>query len=82
MLFRSHSVKHGIITSAILIDFIDIQSALIIGYIEIIIHYITDYTKMNRGCQDNTNKLYWIHLGADQLVHYLTYIGITYWVFQ
>ena len=77
-----HSLKHGIATSLILIDFTNLQTALLIGYIEVLIHYVTDYLKMSKGCQDSENKLYWIHLGADQLVHYMTYLGIVYWIFQ
>ena len=72
----SHSFEHGIWTSAILCFYINLEYALLIGYCEAIIHYLTDYCKMRYGCRDLTNKKFWAHLGLDQLIHQITYLGI------
>jgi hypothetical protein len=54
--------------------------ALVLSLIDGIIHYHVDWAKMNFGCRDITNKLFWNHLGLDQLAHALTYIGLASYV--
>jgi hypothetical protein len=42
-----------------------------------IIHYHIDWAKMNLSRNLTTkDRQFWIWLGADQALHYLTYIGI------
>lgn len=72
----AHSFEHGIWTAVILCFYTNIEYALIIAYCEVVIHYLTDFCKMRYGCQDITNKKFWIHLGLDQFIHQLTYLGI------
>lgn len=72
----AHSFEHGIWTGAILSFYVPMQTALLIAYLETLIHYLTDFCKMRYGCQDIDNKRFWIHLGFDQFIHQLTYLGI------
>ena len=80
-----HSIKHGAFTAVLyVVNFvhpsISIFHFLIAGVLDFIIHYHIDYCKMKYGCRDITNKLFWIHLGLDQLLHSLTYVGIAYYI--
>lgn len=77
-----HSVKHGLLTFAIILAYVNPLTALTISIIEIIIHYLTDWTKMNYGCKDINDRKFWVHLGLDQLVHSLTYINIYLYITQ
>ena len=48
---------------------------------EWLIHYHTDWAKVqiDRALRLNdTNQLYWTIFGSDQLIHQLTYVGMTY----
>ena len=76
----SHSLEQGIWTAVILCFYVDIRLAVAISYCELLIHYITDYTKMKHGCKDITQKAFWFQLGLDQYVHYLTYLSIAYFL--
>lgn len=74
-----HSLKHGVATSIIFIILdIDIISAIIVGLIDLVVHYHTDWAKMNWGNRDITTPAFWNHLGLDQLVHYTTYLGLVW----
>ena len=74
-----HSLKHGAATALV---FLFLGCGLIIapllGLIDFVIHYHTDWSKMNYGNRDITTPQFWNHLGLDQLVHYLTYLGLVY----
>ena len=76
-----HSLKHGIATAFIFLLFAPFETALILGILDFLIHYHVDWAKMN------INKKYgytieqpqfWAWLGADQLAHQITYIGLAY----
>jgi hypothetical protein len=69
-----HSLKHGIATAVIVFLFTDITTGFLLGVIDAIIHYHTDYVKMRYGNRDIKSKQFWNHLGFDQLVHYSTYL--------
>lgn len=72
-----HSLEHAILTLWItLMITINLPLSLMIGTVDFVIHYHIDWAKMNYGCRDITNKLFWNHLGLDQFAHALTYIGI------
>jgi hypothetical protein len=76
-----HSAEHGMLTFWILIMItLNVGVALLLGAIDFILHYHIDWAKMNFGCRDISNKLFWNHLGLDQLAHALTYIGIASYV--
>jgi hypothetical protein len=77
----SHSFEHGAMTMFILSLFFSINLSLIIGCIDMIIHYHIDWIKMKFGNRDITKSAFWMQLGLDQLMHQLTYIGIVYYVF-
>jgi hypothetical protein len=55
-----------------------------IALIEGIIHYHIDYLKVNintkLGWGPTTHEEYWWLLGADQLLHSLTYVGIVWYL--
>lgn len=74
-----HSLKQGVATMAI---FLFLGCGLLIapflGLLDFVIHYHTDWTKMNYGNRDITTPQFWNHLGLDQLVHYMTYLGLVY----
>ena len=74
----SHSLEQGIWTAAILVFWVDFRLAVAIGALETHIHYIIDFCKMHFGEKNMQEKLYWIQLGGDQYLHYLTYLGIIY----
>jgi hypothetical protein len=74
----SHSLEQGIWTAVVLVFFTDFHTAVAVGIIETHIHYITDWCKMRFGEKNMQEKLYWIQLGGDQYVHYLTYLAIIF----
>ena len=75
-----HSGQHAWATLMILLFFITPILAVILAFLEFIIHYHMDWFKMNynkmKGWTATTHNEFWILLGVDQLVHSLTYIGI------
>jgi hypothetical protein len=73
-----HSFWHGAATVMILMLFTPIEWAVILAFVDFIVHYHVDFLKMRYGEQDITNKKFWHHLGFDQMLHQLTYIGIIY----
>lgn len=74
-----HSMFHAVATFIILI-FFNVHLAGVLALAEFVIHYHTDWFKMNynkkKGWGPNTHNQFWVLLGADQLVHSLTYIAI------
>jgi len=76
-----HSAEHGLLTYFLsLLITQNVGVALLLGAIDFILHYHIDWAKMNFGCRDITNPLFWNHLGLDQLAHGLTYIGMARYV--
>jgi hypothetical protein len=71
-----HSLKHALATFIIFFFFITVEGALIVAFIDFIIHYHTDWIKMKFGNRDIKTKEFWAQLGLDQMVHQLTYIGL------
>ena len=57
-----------------------IEVRLGIYALEFMIHYMTDWSKMNinriKGWDANKNPEFWYLTGLDQLIHQLTYLGI------
>lgn len=74
----SHSFEHGIWTAVILVFYIKIELALCLAFSEIFIHYVTDFCKMAFGEKNCQKKRFWIQLGLDQYIHYLTYFYLIF----
>lgn len=77
----THSLQHGIGTLGVVAIFgRDLSPLLFIGIpvLDTILHYNIDWTKMNFGCKDMSNKLFWWHLGIDQFAHQVTYLFIAF----
>ena len=70
-----HSVIHAFAT-LLICAFLgaDFALGMMVVLADLILHYHIDWAKMNFGNRDITNKLFWNHLGLDQLAHALTYI--------
>jgi hypothetical protein len=72
-----HAGLHGIGTFLCFVIFTVTPFALLVGVIDMIIHYHVDWAKMNinkkYGWMPDKHPEFWILLGLDQLAHYLTY---------
>jgi hypothetical protein len=77
-----HSIKHGVATVIIMLIFInDPLYAIILGFIDFLIHYHVDWAKININKRWNytvENPKFWAWLGADQLAHSLTYLFLVW----
>jgi len=71
-----HSFHHGILTFLVVVPFVNLSTALLIGLIDTIVHYHIDYVKARFGTKDISKKSHWTWFGADQMLHYLTYLAI------
>jgi len=75
----SHSLDHVIATLIVLLTFslfypISAGAIFIVSFIEGIIHYHIDWTKVRFGTKDITKPLFWNQFGLDQLAHQITYL--------
>ena len=76
-----HSLKHGVgtlIVFAIMGE--SIEGAVILGFLDFVLHYHIDWAKMNWGNRDIQNPKFWAHLGLDQFAHQLVYLGMIFLV--
>jgi hypothetical protein len=75
--FLSHSFHHAVLTFWILFFFTTPNVAFLLATLDFIAHHHIDYIK-SRLSEKITpaDRKYWIYLGADQLLHYLTYLAI------
>ncbi len=76
-----HSLKQGIGTYICIALVVGAELwffSLVLALIDFIVHYHTDWSKMNYGNRDITTPAFWNHLGLDQMVHQLTYLLIVY----
>lgn len=77
-----HAWVHGLGTILVLNLYLSLSwnYILLIATIDGIAHYHIDWAKMNVGkkfnLQPNNSEWFWILLGIDQLLHYLTYYFI------
>ena len=72
-----HSLYHSVGTAAIFALFT--PWFLILGLLDFLIHYHIDWAKMNINQWRSVtikDREFWIWLGADQLAHQFTYIGL------
>lgn len=73
-----HAATHASWTFLILVPFVtSADQLLILPLADGVIHYHIDYFKqqLNRGLT-TADRLFWVYLGLDQALHYLTYIAI------
>jgi hypothetical protein len=79
----SHTMDHiwcslvALLFFAILFP-INAQLIIPIVFVEGILHYTIDYTKVKYGCKDNTKPLFWNQFGLDQLAHQVCYMAMAY----
>jgi hypothetical protein len=81
----SHTIEHVIGTLAALLIaniFVPISPfmILLIGLLDLIIHYHVDYVKVHYGIKNSATTRFWREFGLDQLAHQLTYLGFAYLV--
>jgi Protein of unknown function (DUF3307) len=80
-----HSLKHGVATFLIFWLYVmDFEYAIIIGFVDFVLHYHIDWTKININKRWNytaENPKFWAWLGADQLAHSLTYLLLVWMAF-
>jgi hypothetical protein len=75
---RHHALMHTAGTFLVLAYAIySIETAVMLAFLDGIVHYHIDWVKTNLA-RDYTpaDRQFWILLGADQGLHYLTYVGI------
>lgn len=78
----NHSLKHGLATAVIFsLILLDWEIALVIGLLDFVLHYHIDWAKININKRYNytvETPQFWAWLGADQLAHALTYLGLVW----
>lgn len=78
-----HSLQHAVLT-ALAVAAVNPSHSLMMGAIDGLIHYHVDWLKQNL-CSlwrlTTHDKGFWVMIGADQLVHQITYLAITFLVF-
>jgi hypothetical protein len=75
-----HASIHGVLTFWIVLVFLGTDHALVaasVALLDTVIHYHIDWAKqqLSQGTTP-TDRKFWILLGGDQALHYLTYILI------
>lgn len=77
-----HSAIHGVFTMWIIYFTIkDYSIAVMLGSIDFLLHYHIDWLKQKLNhSKTYVDKMWWFYMGLDQCLHYLTYIGIIYYV--
>jgi hypothetical protein len=79
----SHTMDHIWCSLVALLVFsliipINVNLIIPIVFVEGILHYTIDYTKVKYGCKDNTKPLFWNQFGLDQLAHQVCYMAMAY----
>jgi hypothetical protein len=75
-----HATIHGIWTWFILLPFVG-AAAVFPALFDMAAHYHIDWAKqqLNKGLTV-ADRMFWVWFGADQGLHYLTYIAIIGWI--
>lgn len=79
-----HSLKQGLGTAVCLWIFVGIPLAVVLGFIDFLIHYHIDWGKMNINKKYGytvQDPKFWTWLGADQMAHQFTYIFLVWVLF-
>ena len=72
-----HSALHGFGTFIIMLFFVGPFNSMLASLIDAVTHYHIDYFKQNITKHYTTNdRMFWIALGLDQALHYITYAFI------
>ena len=77
-----HALVHACLTFLILVFFCpDANLIIALSFADFVLHYHIDYFKqyLNKGLTPADRK-FWVWLGLDQALHYLTYVGIISYV--
>ena len=77
-----HAGTHASWTFLILVPFVTTaDQLLILPLVDFVAHYHIDWVKQHLS-RDKLmpHRQFWILFGADQALHYLTYVGIIYYV--
>ncbi len=77
-----HAIVHASFTFLILVFFCpDVNTIIALSFADFAVHYHVDYFKQqfNRELTP-ADRQFWVWLGADQALHYLTYVGIISYV--
>ena len=79
----SHTVDHVWCSLVALFVFsliypISVHLIIPVVFVEGLLHYTIDFTKVKYGCKDNTKPLFWNQFGLDQLAHQLCYLAMAY----
>ena len=80
-----HALLHSMVSWSIVGTIFGVFNSSVIAVIiiEFIAHYTIDWGKMNFNIHYNINPdnpIFWQVLGVDQLLHYLTYIWMIYYI--
>lgn len=78
-----HYVPHGVGTVIVLLFFVDPHTALLGGLIDWFLHWNIDYAKTtirNKKGWTNNDRQFWLLNALDQILHYLTYFLIIFWL--
>jgi hypothetical protein len=75
---RHHALMHTAGTFlALAIAIPSIEVAVVMSFLDGVVHYHIDWAKMKLSRHlTPADHEYWCFIGADQMLHYLTYIGI------
>jgi hypothetical protein len=75
-----HSAIHGLLTAGLVMILTEnIVATVIVAFLDAFIHHNIDYVKMNLSKHlTPADKPYWMFFGFDQLLHNMTYLGLTY----
>jgi hypothetical protein len=75
-----HAMLHAVLTLWICIFVVTPPSAsvaIVLGLLDGVVHYHIDWVKQQFTCGlTAADRKFWIWLGADQCLHYLTYVAI------
>jgi hypothetical protein len=77
-----HAIVHASFTFLILVFFCsNVNTIIALSFADFVLHYHIDYFKqqLNKGLT-TADRRFWVWLGADQALHYLTYVGIISYV--
>jgi len=77
-----HALVHASWTFLILVFFCDNADVIIaLAFADFVLHYHIDWSKqqLTRNLT-SSDRMFWVWIGADQALHYLTYIGIIAYV--
>lgn len=74
-----HAGLHGVATALVFATFIPWQLAVILGWIDSVVHYWVDFSKVWFTAKYNwasADRNFWLAVGFDQFLHYATYVSL------